>query len=85
MPRASTNIKRTGQVYTQTYATAERTHANFTSADIGAFAGGVVGFFDMSERDNIRTQFNALRADVADLKQLVNALIDDLQTSKIIG
>lgn len=74
----------TGQAYTQTYATADRTHANLTSADIGAFTGGVIGFLDATERDNVRTQFNALRADVTDLKQLVNALIDDLQTAGII-
>ena len=65
--------------YTQTYATADKTHANFTSADLAAFDGGLVGFADSAERDNIRTQFNALRADVADLKQLVNSVIDDLQ------
>jgi hypothetical protein len=65
--------------YTQTYSTADKTHANFTSADLGAFTGGAVGFVDAAERDNIRTQFNALRVDVADVKQLVNSLIDDLQ------
>ncbi len=63
----------------QTYATADRTHANFTSADIGAFTGGVVAFLDAAERDNIRTQFNLLRADLADLKQFVNSLVDDMQ------
>ena len=65
--------------YTQTYSTADRTHAAFTSADIGAFTGGVIGFLDAAERDNIRTQFNALRADVDDLKRLANSIIDDLQ------
>jgi len=65
--------------YTQTYATADKTHANPTSADIGAFTGGSVGFLDAAERDNVRTQYNALRADVLDVKQLVNSVIDDLQ------
>ena len=65
--------------YTQTYATADKTHANFTSADIGAFTGGTIGFLDAAERDNVRTQFNALKADVADLKQLANSIIDDFQ------
>ncbi len=65
--------------YTQTYATADKTHAAFTSADLAAFTGGAVGFLDAAERDGIRTQFNALRADVADLKQLANSIIDDLQ------
>jgi hypothetical protein len=71
--------------YTQTYSTADKTHANFTSADIGAFTGGTVGFLDAAERDNIRTQFNALRTDVADVKQLVNSLIDDLQSLGLVG
>jgi hypothetical protein len=71
--------------YTQTYSTADKTHANFTSADIGAFTGGLVGFLDAAERDNVRTQVNALRADVADLKQLVNSLIDDLQALGLVG
>lgn len=65
--------------YTQTYATADKTHAAFTSADLAAFTGGSVGFLDAAERDGVRTQFNALRADVADVKQLVNSVIDDLQ------
>lgn len=71
--------------YTQTYATADKTMANLTSADLGAFTGGVVGFLDAAERDNIRTQFNALRADLADVKQAVNSLIDDLQALGFVG
>lgn len=71
--------------YTQTYATADKTHADFTSADIGAFSGGTMGFLDAAERDNIRTQYNALRADVADLKQLVNSVIDDLQALGLVA
>ena len=66
--------------YTQTYATADKTHANATSADLGAFTGGVVGFLDAAERNNILTQFNALRVDVLDAKSLLNSVIDDLQT-----
>lgn len=71
--------------YTQTYATADKTHANLTSADIGAFTGGTVGFLDAAERDNVRTQYNALRADVTDLKQLVNSVIDDLQALGLVA
>ncbi len=71
--------------YTQTYATADKTHANLTSADIGAFTGGTVGFLDAAERDNIRTQYNALKADVTDLKQLVNSVIDDLQALGLVA
>ena len=65
--------------YTQTYSIADKTHADWTSADLGVFTGGAIGFLDAVERDNIRTQFNALRVDVADIKQLVNSVIDDLQ------
>ena len=71
--------------YTQTYSTADKTHANFTSADLSAFTGGTVGFLDAAERDGVRTQFNALRADVADIKQLVNSIIDDLQLMGLVG
>lgn len=71
--------------YTQTYSTADKTHAAMTSADIGAFAGGATGFNAAAERDNIRTQFNALRADVIDCKNLVNSVIDDLQTFGFVG
>lgn len=63
--------------FVQTYATADKTHADFTSADIGVFTGGVIGFLDAAERDNLRIQYNALRADVADLKQFVNAVFDE--------
>lgn len=71
--------------YTQTFATADKTHANFTSNDLGAFTGGVVGFLDAAERDNVRTQFNALRADVDDVKRLVNSIIDDLQAYGLVA
>jgi hypothetical protein len=33
----------------------------------------------------IQDQFNALRADTADLKQIVNSVIDDLQTLGLVG
>lgn len=68
--------------YTQTYATADKTHANFTSADLATTAATQTtpwGFASQAQADNIATQVNLLRADVADLKQLVNAIIDDLQ------
>ena len=63
----------------QTYATAERTHATPTAAAVGAFTGGIVGFLDAAERDNLRTQINALQTDHLDLAQFVNALVDDMQ------
>lgn len=69
--------------YTQTYATADKTHANFTSADLATTAATQTtpwGFASQAQADDIATQFNLLRADVADLKQLANSIIDDLQS-----
>lgn len=74
--------------YTQTYATADKTHADFTSADLATTAATQTtpwGFASQAQAENIATQFNLLRADVADLKQLVNSLIDDLQALGLIG
>ena len=68
--------------YTQTYATADKTHANATSADLVTTAVTQTtpfGFAGAAQGDNIATQFNALRVDVLDVKQLVNSVIDDLQ------
>lgn len=69
--------------YTQTYSTADKTHANFTSADLATTAATQTtpwGFASQAQADNIATQFNLLRADVADAKALINSVIDDLQT-----
>lgn len=68
--------------YTQTYALADKTHAAFTSADLATTAATQTtpwGFATAAQANDIATQFNALRTDVADLKQLVNSLIDDGQ------
>lgn len=68
--------------YTQTYSTADKTHAAFTSADLATTAATNAapwGFASQAQAENIATQFNLLRADVADAKQLINSVIDDLQ------
>ena len=83
--------------YTQTYSTADKIHANFTSADVAGSipAGGTGtaagGWDTAANRDTaittmteIKTTVNALRADVADLKQVVNSIIDDLQEAGVI-
>lgn len=73
--------------YTQTYATADKTHANFTSSDLATTAATQTtpwGFASQAQADNIATQVNAIRADLADLKQLVNAIIDDLQALGLV-
>jgi hypothetical protein len=83
--------------YTQTYSTADKTHANFTSADLTGITSSTTGSalaepsaaYTQSEMQQnfrrIQDQLNALRADVADLKQLVNSVIDDLQALGLVG
>ena len=68
--------------YTQTFATADRTIANATvGADLGAFTDPP----SAAEMAALRTFVNALKADGADLRQGVTAVIDDLQTAKIVA
>lgn len=77
--------------YVQTYATADRTHANPTATSLthavgtadGTVADVGAAFNQTTLNDNFKefsTQVNALVADVADVKQLVNSLIDDFQS-----
>lgn len=86
LTRGKVLIGSAAPAYTQTYATADRTHDAITSADFppggtGAAAGG----WDTAvNRDAAIARFNALRAEVIDLKQLVNALIDDLQEKGLL-
>lgn len=80
-----------GAAYTQTYTTADRTHANPTAAvltvsdgagtndnTIGAITGDASVIAAVQE---IADEINKLVADMADIKQLVNAAIDDLQAN----
>lgn len=87
--------------YTQTYATADKTHAAATAATLTdnsggsanstleALASGTVYATDVGAiRNNfadLAAQHNALLVDVIDVKQLVNALIDDLQALGLIA
>ncbi len=83
--------------YTQTYSTADKTHAAFTSADLTGITTSTTGStlaepsaaYTQSEMQQnfrrIQDQYNLLRADVADLKQLVNSIIDDLQSLGLVG
>ena len=67
--------------YTQTYATADKTHAAMTSSDMPAGGTGAAagGWDTAANRDIAIADFAELRVDVIDLKQLVNSVIDDLQ------
>jgi hypothetical protein len=74
-PHATLKKLQTRQAYTQTYSTADRTHANSTYV---APSGGA------TQDAEGRASLAQLAVDVVDLKQLVNALIDDLQTLTLI-
>jgi hypothetical protein len=82
--------------YTQTYATADKTHAALTAAalthSVGTADGTVAdvgaSFSQTILNNNFRdlsTQVNNLVTDLTDVKQLVNALIDDLQALGLVG
>lgn len=83
--------------YTQTYATADRTHANPTSSVLTGISSSTTGsalnepgggYVQAEHQQNYRRlqdQVNNLRADVLDLKQLANSIIDDLQAASILG
>lgn len=83
------------KAYTQTYATADRTHANPTTAALTHAVGiadntvdDVGAAFNQTTLNNnfkeLTTQIAALVADLADAKQVINALIDDLQAAGIV-
>jgi hypothetical protein len=76
--------------YTQTYSTADKTHANPTAAALTHAVGTADGtvddvgaaFSQTTLNNNFRelsTQVNNLVTDVADVKQLANSILDDLQ------
>lgn len=81
--------------YTQTYATADKTHAAPTAAAlthaVGVADGTVddvgVAFNQTTLNNNFKeltAQIAALVADLADAKQLANAVIDDLQALGLV-
>lgn len=70
--------KSASAAYTQTYATAARTHSDLTSTDVVA-VDATDDATVWALANEIKADFNALRADVINLKQVVNALIDDQQ------
>lgn len=78
--------------YTQTYSTVDKTHANPTAVALTDATGGtadqtvadVTASFSQSVLNNnfadIADEINKLVADVADVKQLLNSVVDDLQS-----
>lgn len=84
--------------YTQTYATADKTHAaptatTLTHTAVGGTADGTLvdctsSYSEAAVEENFKelaTTINLLIADVADVKQLVNSVIDDLQNLGLVG
>jgi hypothetical protein len=81
--------------YTQTYATADKTHANPTAAALTVTDGagtndGTIGAITdnastIAAVQELADQINKLVADQADTKQLINSIIDDLQTLGLVG
>lgn len=68
--------------YTQTYATADKTHANAGQTAVATTAATQTtpfGYTTAAQADDIVAQLNNARLDILDLKQLVNSIIDDLQ------
>jgi hypothetical protein len=77
--------------YTQTYSTATKTHSNPTTSSLTDSTGGTAGTtiqsgspaYLQSRFDNnfasVTAQLNALMTDVANVKQVLNSVIDDLQ------
>lgn len=81
--------------YTQTYSTADRTHAAPTAATLTAADGAgtndnTIGAITadasvIAAVQEIVDEINKLIADVADTKQIVNSVIDDLQEKGLVG
>ncbi len=87
--------------YTQTYATADKTHANVTQNAITAVANVEGATANNEFQDSaganptqaewrvlsktLKTELNAIKADIADVKGVVNSIIDDLQALGLVG
>lgn len=73
--------------YTQTYATATRTHSNPAAASVattGATNVTPFGYTTSAQADAIRAAVNNLVTDVANIKQVLNQVIDDLQAAGLL-
>ena len=74
--------------YTQTYATADKTHAARLAGAVDATGATNVapwGYASEAQANDIITQLNNLRNDQLDTAQIVNSLIDDLQALALVG
>jgi len=74
--------------FTQTYSTTAKTHSNILSTDVattGSTTTTPYGYTTSAQADDIPVQINNLIDDVTNVKQVLNALIDDLQLEGLIG
>lgn len=80
--------------YTQTFATADKTHAARTATAVTNAFGTANGTFEDTSGTSAAiannfaecsTSINALIADLADTAQLVNSLVDDLQALGLVA
>jgi hypothetical protein len=73
--------------YTQTYSTATKTQSNISSSAVattGATNIAPFGYTTAAQADDIITQLNKIRTDLANVKQVLNALIDDMQANGLV-
>lgn len=67
--------------YTQTYSTTTRTHANITASAVATTAATLASYgFTQAQADAVPVAINANATDIANVKQVLNQVIDDLQT-----
>lgn len=74
--------------YTQTYATSSRTHAAPVATAPAATAATSTtpfGYSTAAQADAVRAGVADLITDVANVKQVLNAVIDDLQARGLLG
>ena len=76
-----------GTVYTQTYTDADATVEEPTAvavATTGSTADTPVGFTTTTQADGIVTTLNALVADVAQIRKVLNQVINDMQDAGMV-
>lgn len=72
--------------YTQTYSTATRTHANPTAAAVATTAASLAGYgFTQAQANALPAAINALVIDLANTKQVLNRVLDDLQLMGLLA
>lgn len=77
--------------YTQTYATADKTLGAYTADDESAAYSGIDNaqggavYAQLSDLNALRTAYETLRALAEDTAQMLNAVVDDLQTLGLVG